>query len=57
VNGGLTGFKSCTLDGTTFVIETNSIYNLDIIKIEIENIYNPTVYQTDEFVIRTLYDS
>lgn len=57
MNGGLTGFKSCELDGTTFVIVTNSNYDLSDITIEIEDIYNPSVTQTNEFIITTVYDS
>lgn len=57
MNGGLTGFKSCSLDGTTFVIVTNSNYNMDPISIDIENIFNPSVLKTDEFIITTIYDS
>lgn len=57
MTGGINGFASCRLDGTTYEIVTNSNYNLETILIKIEGIHNPSVTQSEDFIISAIYDS
>ena len=56
INGGVDSFQSCLLDGSSFVIVLNKIYESGAITFMINNIQNPSTLTTDGFMITTYYD-
>lgn len=56
VEGGVDSFQSCLLDGSSFIIVLNKMYESGTIKFMINNIRNPPDLISDGFIIKSYYD-